>query len=288
MAKASIKLTKYISEYNFDPDQRKGWVILVRATDAVSMDREIFIYHRMSGVDAYTGDMFEAVASANQYYEIAKNKPVFVNETDMIPYYRRNQLEVYARTMHELDEIWEYIQLDVGRLVSDLNSTKVLTPVTESTIDSDGNIEELTIGSATAIVELNWDPAGTWDGTTIVDPDKTISGWLPISEFENSIADPVDSVPIEAKWFYNRGADTEFAKTFKRVKQPYSSNILEVNGLEVLYGEGGTYAVTKDTVFWLENNNSAVEEIQKNPWPDDFIEGTTVSYRPTLRLIVPF
>ena len=75
MSKSSIKLTKYTAEYNFDPDQRKGWALMVRATDAVDMDREIFVYHRMSQKDAYTGDVFEAIASVNQYYEIPKNAP---------------------------------------------------------------------------------------------------------------------------------------------------------------------------------------------------------------------
>ena len=289
MAKASIKLTKYTAEYNYDPDQRKGWSLLVRATDAVDMDREIFVYHRMSGTDAYTGDVFEAIASANQYFELPKNAPVIINDRESIPYYRRNQMEGYARTIQELEEIWNYVQIDVGRLVADLNSSKILASTTQAQVSGDGVIANYDVGSESVVLELNWEPAGSWDGKEIKNVDLNKPGWLPVSEFDNSIADPIDSIPKEAVWFYNKAKDKDFKIFYDRyIKTPYEANILELNGQELLFGEGGTYEVTKDTIFWLENKNYKIEEIQKNPWANDYIDGVPLSYIPTIRIIMPF
>ena len=289
MAKSSVKLTKYTAEYNFDPDQRKGWSLLVRATDAVNMDREIFVYHRMSGTDAYTGDVFETIASANQYYELPKNAPLIINEKESIPYYRRNQMEVYARTIQELEEIWNYVQIDVGRLVADLNSSRILAATTQAEVSGDGTIAAYDVGRESIIAQLNWEPAGSWDGKEIKNIDNTIPGWLPISEFDNNIENPIDAVPEQAVWFYNKSADKDFELFYNnRIKTPYESNILELNGQELLYGVNGTYQVTKDTVFWLENANYKIEEIQKHPWPNDYIDGLPLTYIPTIRLIMPF
>lgn len=287
MSKASIKLTKYTAEYNYDPDQRKGWALLVRATDAVNMDREIFVYHRMSQKDAYTGDLFEAIASVNQYYEIPKNAPKLVDGGGLIPYYRRNQMEVFARTLHELNEIWEYVKVDVGRLVTDINSIGILDSVAQSQVSSDGVVADFYEYPEITTMMMHWQPAGNWDGSSIVNPNSSKAGWLPISEFENEIADAVDSVPDQAVWFYNINAHEEFKRFYNKVKAPYETNFLELNGQELLYGSGGSYALTKDTVFWLENKNYDVEEIQKNPWANDYIDGLPVSYEPLIRLIMP-
>ena len=280
MSKASLRLTKYTAEYDYDPDQRKGWAIMVR-------DSEIFVYHRMGDVDAYEGDLFEAVASVNQYYEIPKNAPKVLADGKTIPYYRRNQMEVFARSPRELNEIWEYLKVDVSRLIADLNSSEVLTAFSGANIGDDGDIETYDLSEATVSVSLSWEPAGNWNGTTITAPDSSKKGWLPISEFENTIANPVDSVPSEALWFYNRGADSLFDLFFNKVATPYSLNLLELNAVMLLQGSSGAYDVTKDTVFWLNNSNASLEGVQKNPWPDDYIDGLDPSYPPVLRLILP-
>jgi len=288
MAKSSIKLTKYTAEYDFNPDQRKGWSLLVRASDAVNMDKEIFVYHRMSGKDAYTGDVFEAITSVNQIYELPKYAPATVDENEVIPYYRRSQMEVYARTLNELEEIWEYVQFDVGRLISELNSSRILHSTSQSKVKGSGDLETTDIENAVAL-QLNWEPAGSWDGTNIKNPDKNKPGWLPISEFENTIGAPEDIIPQGAIWFYNKYQDTDFKNIYdKKISEPYEANILEVNGVELLYGSEGAFSITKDTVFWLENKNYVVEGIQKNPWPDDYIDGLPLSYLPTIRLIINF
>ncbi len=286
--KASITLEKYTAEYNFDPDQRKGWGLMVRATNATNMDGEIFIYHRMLGTDAYTGDLFEAVASVNQYYEIPKNAPKIVNEDELIPYYRRNQLEVFARSPRELDEIWEYIKIDVSRLVADLNSTDILTAFQGVTISDDGDLERFEIGGNRISLGMHFMPSGNWDGTTITAPDHSLPGWLPISEFENSIANAEDSIPDGAVFYYNIDADPDFKLFYgKYLTKPYQNILMELNGVYLLYGDNGAYAVTKDTVFWMPNNNASIEGTQKNPWPDDYIDGLPLSYTPQLRLILP-
>jgi len=286
--KAAVTLEKFTAEYNFDPDQRKGWALMVRATNAVNMDPEIFVYHRMLNTDAYTGDLFEAVASVNQYYEIPKNAPKIINEDELIPYYKRNQLEVFARTPSELEEIWEYIKIDVSRLVADINSTDILTAFQGANIADDGGLETYEISENRVSLALNFMPAGNWDGETITDPSHDKQGWLPVTEFENGIAEPIDAIPEHALFYYNIDADKDFKLFFKKyINKPYNNNILELNGMMLLYGSAGAYSVTKDTVFWLENKNWTIEGTQQNPWPDDYIDGLPLSYLPQLRLIMP-
>jgi hypothetical protein len=282
MSQAKINLVKYVSEYNYDPDTRKGWGLLVRAINPVDMDTELFVHHRMTDNDPYVGDLFECIASVNQYYEIPKNKPVIVDENTVIPYFRKNQFEVFARSLIELEEIWEYVVLDVGRLVADINSLKVLN-ATETREVGSSYVTEYDLGSFKAICTLAWNPAGTWTGESITDVKLGEKGWLPISEFENTITEYKDAVPLGAKWFYNSNADKDFSNFMLNLKQPYESSVLEINGDSLHYM--GDYAITSDTVFWLDNK--AVDLLQKNPWPDDYIDGMPPNYIPTIRLVFP-
>lgn len=287
MAKGSIKLIRYTAEYEYDPDNRTGWGILVRAESLSDMDPEIFVYHRMRAGDPYTGDLFEAVASINQYYEIPAYAPAEISTDEIIPYYRRNQMEVFARSPSELEEIWKYMQIDVARLVRDFNSTDILTAVKESQISEIGSIQESEIATSSKVVELAWGPAGTWDGATITTPDSSLRGWLPIALAANTFADPQERIPENAVWFYNMGAETAAVQdSFAQVVPPYSKNFLDIDGVYLLYGENGAYQVTKDTVFWMPNSNYQVEMISENPWPDDYIQGLDTQKR-VLRLTIP-
>jgi hypothetical protein len=282
MSEAKVKLVKYVSEYNYDPDSRKGWALLVRAMDPTNMDSEIFVHHRMAEEDPYEGDLFECIASVNQYYEIPKNKPAIVNEDTIIPYYRKNQFEVFARTLTELQEIWDYVVLDVGRLVSDLNSMKVLN-ATETREVGSSHVAEYDLGSLKAICTLAWNPAGTWTGDSITEVKLDEKGWLPISEFDNTITNYTESVPSGAKWFYNSAADKDFSSFMKNISEPHEASVLEMNGNALHYT--GDYALNSETVFWLDNQS--IDSLQKNPWPDDYIDGMPPSYIPTIRLIFP-
>jgi hypothetical protein len=287
MSTASVELTKYVSDYKFDPDVNRGWGIMVRAK-GIGMDSEIFIYHRMPESEVYEGDMFEAVASVNQYYEIPSYTPKDNGtqpEGELVPYYKRNQLEVFARSVTELEEIWEYIKTDVSRLVADYNAN--LKMKSNSTVLVAGGLPQVIneYDNRTALV-LAWEPAGSWDGQAIVNTDTSKKGWLPVSELENTISGAENRMPQGAKWFYNKGADSNFEELTAGVTNT-EEVFLDMNGFYLLQGSGGAYQLTGDTLYWMENVNASIEGISKNPWPDDYIEGIDVAVEPVLTLSAP-
>ena len=197
-------------------------------------------------------------------------------------------MEVFARSPQELEEIWKYLQIDVARLVADFNSTNVLIEMEKSQIASTGDIVENDVAHSSAAVRMEWKPAGNWNGSEITAPDLTKPGWLPIDTFQNSFGSAEDMVPDNAVWYYNVAADEEFKVVFDRVITPYNQNLLDVDGVFLLYGGQGAYQVTKDTVFWMSNINYQIEMVSKNPWPDDYIDGVELAKERIMRLTVPF
>jgi len=284
IVKASIKLTKHFADYEFDPDINRGWGLLVRA-EGTLIDSEIFVYHRMAESDPYEGDVFEAICSINQYYEIPAFEPVDTSDTETIPYFRRSQLEVFARSPEERDEIWDYIKGDVARLIKDfnsLNATKAHSTVTISGLTYQEDAQTDSELSTT----LDWKPCGSWNGTTITEVDLSKKGWLPISEISNILDAPGGRIPDNALWFYNSQADTDFKNLFDRIGTPYSKNVMYRNGIPLSYGEGGFYEITSDGLYWLKPEDST-SGLPDNPWPSDYIDGIEVEVEPSLLLSVP-
>jgi hypothetical protein len=282
----SVRLVRY-SSTEYDPDTNTGWGLLVRAEAIGTIAPEIFVYHKMVESDPYTGDLFEAVASINQYYELPDYAPEKLDNNEIIPYYKRNQVELFARSPSELEEIWKYLQVDVARLVKDFNSTEILREYATSDINEEGDISTHVVSDGSVILDLSWEPAGDWNGTQITNPDIEKQGWLPISVLRNSFATPADRVPESAVWFYNLSKESsDFQNLFNTLKEPYSDCLLDINGVYLLYGKSGAYQVTRDTIFWLPNDNYQTHSVSKNPWPDDYIPGVEARSR-TLRLTLP-
>jgi hypothetical protein len=280
----SIRLLRYSPEFEFDPDTNTGWGLLVRAEAIGDINPEIFVYHKMVESDPYTGDMFEAVSSINQYYELPTYAPEKLENNEIIPYYRRNQVELFARSPSELEEIWKYLQADIARLVRDYNSTEILREFVTSDIDEEGGISTHIVSAGSIILDLSWEPAGDWNGEQIANPDINKQGWLPISLIGNAFAAPADRIPENAIWFYNVSKESaDFQKVFSTLKEPYSDCLLDINGVYLLYGPEGAYQVTKDTIFWMPNDNYQTASVSEHPWPDDYIPGVDVAPR-TLRL----
>ncbi|NDB66003.1 MAG: hypothetical protein EB168_10130, partial [Euryarchaeota archaeon] len=133
------------------------------------------------------------------------------------------------------------------------------------------------------MLQLYWEPAGSWNGTTVI-PDVTKKGWLPVSQA--NIVKPGMRVPEGAVWFYNiTQEDAHFQELYSLAAEPYSQNVLEIGGVALLYGDEGAYQVTKDTIFWMPNDNYQIEMVSKHPWPDDYVDGDEV--RRTMRLVIP-
>lgn len=276
---AKIHLTRYAPDS--PPDNQRGWPMIVRARGE-NIDPEIFVYHRMRATDPYEGDMFEAITSVNQFHEIPAYAPGVVGD-EVIPYYRRNQMEIFARTPAELDEIWKYLVLDVSKFVRDYNSESLMVEHSSAEIDSDGAVVEINSADRSYLLQLSWAPAGNWTGTTII-PDTSKRGWLPMSQLP--IVLPGAVAPEGVKWFYNiKAEDGDFQELYSLVSEPYFEVLLDVDGIQLLYGPEGAYVLTSDTVYWMPNDNYQIEMVSKNPWPDDYIDGDEVNR--SMRLTVP-
>ena len=106
--------------------------------------------------------------------------------------------------------------------------------------------------------------------------------------FDNSFAKPIDRAPENAIWFYNMGAESqEIKEIFSRIAPPYNRNLLDIDGVYLLYGPHGAYQITKDTIFWMPNDIYQVEMISEHPWPDDYIDGLDSDPR-VMRITIPF
>lgn len=80
----------------------------------------MFVFHAAMDDDQYEGDVFEAVASAQQMYEIPAIDPGSETNGQLVPYYRRSELVWYARTPSEAEELWQAITDDVDDLTRSL------------------------------------------------------------------------------------------------------------------------------------------------------------------------
>jgi hypothetical protein len=193
-------------------------------------------------------------------------------------------MEVFARSALEREEIWEYIKVDVSRLVADYNAD--LKMKATSSVLIEGTVPQvLTESDNNMLVDVEWKPAGEWDGTTISNPDTSKKGWLPVSIVESVF--PGAEVPTNAKWFYNAPEDENFEDVFALVTEPFEQNLLDLNGIYLLFGEGGAYQVTEDALYWMANENYIIEGISQNPWPSDYVEGLDVDVLPVLIFSVP-
>ncbi len=87
---------------------------------------KIFVYHASMDDDAYVGDIFECVASIQQYYDIPADSPVSIEDDKVVPYYRTASLQFNCRSPLEAEELWEAIQADVTDLVNNFASYSAL------------------------------------------------------------------------------------------------------------------------------------------------------------------
>ena len=96
------------------------WPLKVVATvvDASMPSAKIFVYHASAGDDAYEGDLFECVASLQQYYDVPENTPVMEDGDYIVPYYRSDTLNFACRSAEEAERLWLAVQEDTTDLVN--------------------------------------------------------------------------------------------------------------------------------------------------------------------------
>jgi hypothetical protein len=90
---------------------------------------KIFVYHASMGDDAYQGDVFECVASFQQYNDLPEDAAIVEGDGYVVPYYRLNVLYFDCRSPQEADDLWDDIVEDVTDLVDNyvaFNDVKTL------------------------------------------------------------------------------------------------------------------------------------------------------------------
>lgn len=108
------------------------WPLKISATllaGSAMPNAKIFVYHASMGDDAYTGDVFECIASLQQYYDLPIDVAVMEGEY-AVPYYRRSNLEFYCRSAIDAEDLWEAIQTDVADLTANFEAAAALREVT--------------------------------------------------------------------------------------------------------------------------------------------------------------
>ena len=131
-----LTLTKQESAYVFDgvPSQHV-WPLKVTAASTIAgLSSKIFVFHAAMGADQWKGDTFDCVASVPQMTEIPEDAPVAV-DGDVIPYYRKDTVELWLRSPELLAETWEAIQEHTQDLIDNYRATQSLTAGTTVTLD---------------------------------------------------------------------------------------------------------------------------------------------------------
>lgn len=105
------------------------WPLKITASlveGATMPSAKVFVYHASMGDDAYVGDIFECIASVQQYFDIPADSPVSVEDGKTVPYYRTASLQFNCRSPLEAEELWEAIQDDVTDLVNNYDAYSTL------------------------------------------------------------------------------------------------------------------------------------------------------------------
>lgn len=95
------------------------WPLKVTATviDQSMPSAAIFVYHAAMDDDAYVGDVFECVASLQQYNDLPENAAAVEDGDYVVPYFRSNTINFHCRSALEAEELWADIVVDVRSLI---------------------------------------------------------------------------------------------------------------------------------------------------------------------------
>lgn len=106
------------------------WPLKITATlaaGATMPSAKIFVYHASMGDDAYQGDVFECVASVQQYYELPEDAAVGEGVDTVVPYYRLEFVQLNCLSPYEADTLWDDIVSDVTDLINNFEASASLS-----------------------------------------------------------------------------------------------------------------------------------------------------------------
>ena len=291
-----IELVRFEIKFDQDETDLLGSYPLVVRAKGTNVASEIFVYHEMGTSDPYVNDLFEAVATPNQLEELPinqGNKLDLLNEA--IPYYRRNQIELYCRNPDEAEQIWTELQDEVRALVKNLNAMTRLSGIKAVEI-TEGGIGASSECSNSELYSLFHDPSTSADldeNSDIVTPDSLVAGWLPISEIDNIALERKDPVPTNARLFYHLIKHPELLIEFIDLPTPTMLHQLQIDDVPYPQDSSGIYSITNDTIYWLDfdpedfsDDINNLPQPPRNPWPEDYFVGAGSTNPRTLKLLV--
>ncbi len=277
---SNIKLTRFASTDDLIPPAlRSAWPVAILA-QGTAMDDAIFVYQVGKSDDPIPGDKFECVASVNQMFELPKTQGVSLTTETGIPFYRTNVLQFVARSASEAERIWVDVVQEVQLLVANYNSALTLKGTDFAEIDTTGFVISPFTMTPPSRVQITSHPAGTVAVSglvqSIVTPDTTLVGWLPVSALGPSVVKPPG-----AAFFYNLALDPNLKAIWPPL-QPFGGNQLHRNGLLMPYGT--VWELTQDTIWWLDFNPTLIPGYQRTspgaadgnaPWPIDYVSAAS-------------
>lgn len=275
---AKISLTRYISEAHQAGGlpRQQAWPITIVAVGE-DIDSEVFVYHVQKDGDPLVGDIFEAVASPQQIYEVPKTPGAATSENTQVPYYRRDTVEFLARSAQEANDIWRIINEDVEILVRDFNAGATLLGVERIVYSEETPVTQDLQMSPPVRHQLSYHPCGvaaiTGDVQRIESPfTPLLDGWLPVSQA------PVGFVPpAGALLFYNIDQDEDLKALFP-LREPVDGHTFLRNGIALPYGV--VYTITEKTIWWQEFDPALLPAYERRvwqapefnmPWPPDYV-----------------
>ncbi|NDG53460.1 MAG: hypothetical protein EBY39_10620 [Flavobacteriia bacterium] len=235
----SIELIRYEPKHIPQPPAGLGsYLLIVRATGKL-IPSEIFIYHEHPGGknNPYSGDVFEAIATPRQIEELPINRPYAAPDSnDYIPFYRRNQLELYFLSLAELDDFWQQLQSEVSLLV-----------------DNYKRFEDL-------------------ESTRIPKPDKSLFGWLPAHMHPNPPKNAKYFYNIDKhyalKSVWEKGLPTPYELHSLEID---GYNYPQGDSSFYIINNEGIFWLDFDPESYSDHRNKP--RPYRNPWPDDYFVG---------------
>ena len=270
---AQITLTRYTVSPNAVPlSNQHCWPITIIAS-GIGISSSIFVYRAAQKGDPFGGDGFSCVASVNQMYELPEDEG-YVGTERQLPFFRRHKLELFCRSQSEADYIWKVVNEDVASLLDNFNMASALQGTETAVITPDSTTITQPTNMKTRI-QLDYQPAGTAtlvSGTQgVIDPDPTLSGWLPVTAAPGGWV-----VPNNAVFFYNIAQDS-ILQAHWPLPSPLDGSELYRNGLLLPYGIA--YVITNDTIWWLAFDPAVLPRYERvgsvqdanAPWPTDYV-----------------
>jgi hypothetical protein len=284
MSEPFIQLTRYDIDPRLNKDKVRAYPLTIRAKGFNGAPSEIFIYHRLDTVDPYNGDVFEAVATPIQIEELPLNcSAEFLEQEQQIPFYRKDLVELYTRSLQEAEYIWEEIKDQTKDFIQNFRYLNDLVGV--ETVEVGTTIQNIADYGNSKIFSVPYQPATDEELTDkgeVKTYSQDVKGWIGLDACDVSLK---EKAPKNAKLVYNLKADPEIEELFESTAFADSHMELTINSVMYPRGENGVYEITKDGIFWLDFSNTNLPAVfptlSLNPWPKDYFVGVG-STRPNI------